>query len=400
MSVIAEHLSQVKASAVSIITAKTQQLEREGRTIIKLSAGEPDFGTPDHVKMAGVAAMAEGKTQYPPVQGVFELREAICRKLERDNDLEYTPEEIVVGCGCKQVLFNAFAATLNPGDEVILPTPYFISYPSMVNINRGVPVFIETRQENQFKLTPEELEKAITPKTKWLLINSPGNPSGCVYSEAEYEALAEVLRKYPHVWVLCDDIYEYLIYDQAKFYTLAQVAPDLKDRILVVNGVSKAYAMTGWRVGYGAGPVELIKTMFKLQSQSTSGTSIISQWASVTALDGDHRFVADNVQELKDRRDVVVSMMNDIEGLTCSSPEGAFYCYISCKEIIGKKTPGGKIIESDLDFSSFLLDECSVAVVHGEAFGLSPYFRISFATQMDLLKAGCEKIAQACRQLK
>ena len=400
MTIIASHLSQVKASAVSLITAKTQQLEREGKTIIKLSAGEPDFGTPDHVKMAGVAAIVEGKTQYPPVQGVFELREAVCRKLKRDNDLEYAPEEIVVGCGCKQVLYNAFAASLNPGDEVLLPTPYFISYPSMVDLNRGVTVFIETRQENKFKLTPEALKKAITPRTKWLLINSPGNPSGCVYNDAELKALAEVLRKHPHVWVLCDDIYEYLIYDQVKFYTLAQVAPDLRDRILVVNGVSKAYAMTGWRVGYGAGPRDLIKTMFKIQSQSTSGTCIISQWASVTALEGDHRFVADNVQDLKDRRDVVVSMMNDVEGLSCSSPEGAFYCYISCKEIIGKKTLQGRTISSDLDFSTFLLNEYGVAVVHGEAFGLSPYFRISFATKMNLLKAGCQKIAEACRQLK
>ncbi len=399
MTIIAEHLSQVSASAVSLITAKTQQLEREGKTIIKLSAGEPDFGTPDYIKVAGVKAIAEGKTQYPPVQGVFELRDAICSKLKRDNDITYSPEEIVVGCGCKQVIFNAMAATLNPGDEVLLPAPYFISYPNIVSLNRGVPVFINTRQENQFKLTAEDLERAITPSTKWLFINSPGNPSGAVYSDKEFKALAKVLIKHPHVWILCDDIYEYLIYDQAKFYTLAQIAPELKDRILVVNGMSKAYAMTGWRVGYGAGPKELIKTMFKIQSQSTSGTSIISQWASVAALEGDHRFVADNVQDLKQRRDVVVQMMNHVDGLSCSSPEGAFYCYISCKEIIGKKTLKGAVISSDLDFSTFLMDECGVAVVHGEAFGLSPYFRISFATKMELLKSGCQKIAEACRQL-
>ena len=400
MTIIADHLSRVKASAVSLITAKTQQLEREGKSIIKLSAGEPDFGTPDHVKMAGVAAIAEGKTQYPPVQGVFELRQAIIEKLKRDNRLDYSPDQIVVSCGCKQVLYNALAATLNPGDEVLLPTPYFISYPNMVSLNRGVPVFIKTRGENRFKLTPDDLEAAITPRTKWLFINSPGNPSGCVYTDTEFKALAEVLRRHPHVWILTDDIYEYLVYDQAVFYTLAQVAPDLKDRILLVNGVSKAYAMTGWRVGYGAGPAELIKTMFKIQSQSTSGTSIISQWASVTALEGDHRFVADNVQTLKQRRDLVVSRMNDVEGLSCSSPEGAFYCYISCKDLMGKKTPRGTILSSDLDFCNFLMDECGVAVVHGDAFGLSPYFRISFATKMEVLKTGCSKIAAACEQLK
>lgn len=399
MSIIADHLTRVKASAVSIITAKTQELERKGKTIIKLSAGEPDFGTPEHIKMAGVRAISEGKTQYPPVQGVFELREAICRKLKRDNELDYSADQILVSCGCKQVLYNAFAATLNPGDEVLLPTPYFISYPNMVSLNRGVPVFISTRQENKFKLTPEDLENAITPRTKWLLINSPGNPSGAVYSEQEYKALAQVLRKHTHVWILCDDIYEYLIYDQKKFHTLAQVAPDLQDRILVVNGMSKAYAMTGWRVGYGAGPGELIKTMFKIQSQSTSGTSIISQWASVTALEANHEFVADNVKELKQRRDVVVSMINDVDGLSCSSPEGAFYCYISCKDVIGKKTPNGKTLSSDLDFCNFLMDECGVAVVHGDAFGLSPYFRISFATKMELLQSGCQKIAEACKQL-
>lgn len=399
MSIIATHLTQVKASAISLITAKAQQLEREGRPVIKLSAGEPDFGTPDHIKMAGVKAIAEGKTQYPPVQGVFELRQAIVHKLQRDNGLEYSIDQILVSCGCKQVLYNALAATLNPGDEVLLPTPYWISYPNMVTLNRGVPVFISTREENQFKLTPDALEKAITPRTKWLFINSPGNPSGAVYNDGELEALARVLRKHPHVWVLCDDIYEYMVYDQAKFWTLAQVAPDLKDRTLVVNGLSKAYGMTGWRVGYGAGPQELIKTMFKIQSQSTSGTSTISQWASITALEGDHSFVAVNNQDLKKRRDLVVSMLNRVDGLSCISPEGAFYCYISCRGVIGKKTPKGATISSDLDFCTFLMDECGVAVVHGEAFGLSPYFRISFATQMDLLESGCRKIAEACSQL-
>lgn len=399
MTIIAQHLNQVKASAISLITERANQLEREGRTIIRLSAGEPDFGTPDHIKIAGVKAIAEGKTQYPPVQGVFELREAICRKLKRDNGITYTPERIIVGCGCKQILFNAMAATLNPGDEVLLPTPYWISYPNMVSINRGVPVFINTLEKNQFKLTPEDLENAITPRTKWLFINSPGNPSGAVYSDSELKALACVLREHPHVWVLSDDIYEFMVYDQAKFCTMAQVAPDMKERILVVNGLSKAYGMTGWRVGYGAGPLELIKTMFKIQSQSTSGTSIISQWAAITALDGDHTFINANNENLKLRRDAVVSMLSDVEGLSCTPPEGAFYCYVSCKGIIGKRTPKGQIIASDLDLSNFLMDECGVAVVHGEAFGLSPYFRISFATKLELLKSGCRMIAEALRQL-
>ena len=399
MTIIAQHLNQVKASAISLITERANQLEREGRTIIRLSAGEPDFGTPDHIKIAGVKAIAEGKTQYPPVQGVFELREAICRKLKRDNGITYTPERIIVGCGCKQILFNAMAATLNPGDEVLLPTPYWISYPNMVGINRGVPVFINTLEKNQFKLTPEDLENAITPRTKWLFINSPGNPSGAVYSDAELKALACVLREHPHVWVLSDDIYEFMVYDQAKFCTMAQVAPDMKERILVVNGLSKAYGMTGWRVGYGAGPLELIKTMFKIQSQSTSGTSIISQWAAITALDGDHTFINANNENLKLRRDVVVSMLSDVEGLSCTPPEGAFYCYVSCKGLMKKRTPKGQIIASDLDLSNFLMDECGVAVVHGEAFGLSPYFRISFATKLELLKSGCRMIAEALRQL-
>lgn len=399
MTILAQHLNQVKASAISLITERANQLEREGRTIIRLSAGEPDFGTPDHIKMAGVKAIAEGKTQYPPVQGVFELREAICRKLERDNGIIYTPERIVVGCGCKQILFNAMAATLNPGDEVLLPTPYWISYPNMVSINRGVPVFVNTLEKNQFKLTLGDLENAITPRTKWLFINSPGNPSGAVYSDVELKALACVLREHPHVWILCDDIYEFMVYDQAKFCTLAQAAPDMKERILVVNGLSKAYGMTGWRVGYGAGPRDLIKTMFKIQSQSTSGTSTISQWASITALEGDHAFIGVNNENLKLRRDLVVSMLNDVEGLSCTPPEGAFYCYISCKGIIGKRTPKGQVIASDLDFSNFLMDECGVAVVHGEAFGLSPYFRVSFATKLELLKSGCRMIAEACRQL-
>ena len=399
MTIIARHLTQVKPSAVSLVTAKASQLEREGREIIRLSAGEPDCGTPDYIKEAGKQAITDGKTQYPLVQGVMELREAICRKLQRDNELSYSPEQVLVSCGCKQVLFNAMAASLNPGDEVILPTPYWISYPSMVEINRGIPIFVETRQEDLFKLTPERLEAAITKRTKWVFINNPGNPSGAVYEKSELEALADVLRRHPHVWVLADDIYEYMVFNQARFYTFAQVAPDLKSRTLVVNGVSKAYAMTGWRVGYGAGPQELIKTMFKIQSQSTSGTSTISQWAAITALDGDQSFISEYNDVLVKRRDLVISIIDKIDGLSCRTPEGAFYCYVSCEGVIGKNTPQGNVISSDYDFSTYLMEECGVAVVHGEAFGLSPYFRISYATDIERLEVACKKIAEACSQL-
>ncbi len=399
MAITADHLNNVTTSAVTLVTAKARQLEREGFDIIRLSAGEPDCGTPEHIKLAGVAAIEAGKTQYPLVQGVMELREAICRKLLRDNRLSYTPEQILVSCGCKQTIFNAFAATLNPDDEVIIPTPYFPSYPSMIEINRGVPVFVKTEQKDRLKLTRSSLEQAITPRTKWLILNNPGNPSGAVYSREELVSLANVLKRHPQVWILSDDIYEFLIFGDAKFYSILEVAPELKERTLVVNGVSKAYAMTGWRVGYGAGPVELIKTMMKVQSQSTSGTSTISQWAAVEALDGDHGDVARYNDTLVKRRDLVVKMINGVDGLSCAAPDGAFYCYISCAGIIGKTTPSGKVISCDLDFSNFLMDECGVAVVHGEAFGLSPFFRISYATSIELLEKACRKIIEACEQL-
>ena len=400
MAITADHLNNVTTSAVTLVTAKARQLEREGHDIIRLSAGEPDCGTPEHIKSAGIAAITQGKTQYPLVQGVIELREAICRKLKRDNSLDYTADQILVSCGCKQTIFNAFAATINPGDEVIVPTPYFPSYPNMVEINRGIPVFVKTEQKMKLKLTPELLENAITPRTKWLILNNPGNPSGAVYTEKELSDLAVVLNKHPHVWILSDDIYEFLIFGKTRFHSILQVAPELKERTLVVNGVSKAYAMTGWRVGYGAGSLQLIKTMMKIQSQSTSGTSTISQWAAIEALDGDHSHVAKYNETLIKRRNLVVEIINSVDGLSCSVPEGAFYSYISCAGVIGKKTPKGHILNSDLDFSNFLMDECGVAVVHGEAFGLSPYFRISYATDIELLERACLKIANACELLK
>ena len=400
MTIVADHLLELKGSAVSRVTVRAKQLETEGRDIIPALCWRTGLGTPDHIKLAAIKAITEGKTQYPIIQGIPELREAICRKLKKDNELSYTPEEVIVSVGCKQVIFNAMVATLNPGDEVIVPTPYFVSYPSMIEINRGKPIFVSTRKEDHFKLTAEDLETAITPKTKWVFINNPGNPSGAVYTEQEFLALTEVFRRHPNVWILSDDIYEFMVFDEARFYSLLQIAPDLKERTLITNGVSKAYAMTGWRVGYGAGPEKLIKTMLKVQSQSTSGTCSISQWASVAALNSDQSCIEKYNEVLKKRRDLVVSIINNIEGLSCDSPKGAFYCYISCEDIIGKKTPNGDTIATDFDFSNFLMEECGVAVVHGEAFGLSPYFRISYATEIEKLKLACNKIAEACTLLR
>ncbi len=400
MAFIADYLENVKPSAISVVTALAMDLARQGRDIIRLSAGEPDFDTPDHIKQACVEALNQGKTKYPPVVGVYELREAICRKLKKDNDLDYQIDQVTVSAGAKQVLFNAFAATINPGDEVILPCPYWMSYPNMVRFNQGVPVAVPTTVESGFKMTAEALASKITPKTKWLVLNSPGNPSGSVYSEGELQAIADVLRRHPQVHILSDDIYEYMVYEDTRFVSIGQVAPDLLPRLLIVNGFSKAYAMTGWRLGYGAGPLELIKTMFKIQSQSTSGANTMAQWAGVTALEGDHGFVAKNNELFQKRRDLVVSKINKIKGLYCDKPAGAFYCYISCLGLIGKKTPMGDVIASDADFVKYLLNETGVAVVHGEPFGLSPFFRISFATSEQILEKACERITQACELLQ
>lgn len=400
MAILADYLDNVSPSAVSVVTALAMDLERQGRDIIRLSAGEPDFDTPAHIKSACTKALDEGKTKYPPVIGVQELREAICRKLSRDNGLSYQPENVIVSSGAKQVIFNALAATINPGDEVILPSPYWMSYPNMVRFNRGEPVVVKTSAEDGFKIKAQALNASIGPKTKWLILNSPGNPSGAVYTKKDLEGLAEVLRQHPHVFVMSDDIYEYLVYGDTEFATLAQVAPDLSNRILLVNGFSKTYSMTGWRVGYGAGPVELIKGMFKIQSQTTSGANTMAQWAAVAALEGDHSFIAKNNDIFQERRDLVVSKINQIEELSCPTPEGAFYCYISCHGVIGLKNPQGNVIESDADFVKFLLNETGVAVVHGEPFGLSPFFRISFATSLEKLNEACRRIAQACGNLK
>ena len=400
MSFIAEHVLRVKASEVSVVSAKALELERQGREIIRLSAGEPDFPTPDHIKMACIKALCEDKTKYPAVVGLLELREAICMKLKRDNSLDYSPNQTIVCTGGKQVLYNALTATLNPDDEVIMVAPYWMTYAGIVELSRAIPVFIPTCRENGFKPSAVDLEKAITPRTRWLMLNSPSNPSGAVYSVEELKALAEVLRRHPYVWILSDDIYEYLVYDGIKFQNLLNVAPDLKDRFLVVNGVSKAYSMTGWRVGYAAGPEQLIKAMFKIQSQSTSGANHLSQWAAVTALTGDHSFIARNNAEYEERRNLVVSLANQIDGLSCTAPQGAFYCFISCSAHMGKKAPDGTLISTDEDLVNYLLNNAGIATIPGTPFGMAPYIRVSFATSKSNIKTAFERIKEALGKLR
>ncbi|NGN41212.1 pyridoxal phosphate-dependent aminotransferase [Mesorhizobium sp. CGMCC 1.15528] len=392
MAFLADALSRVKPSATIAVTQKARELKNAGRDVIGLGAGEPDFDTPDNIKNAAIDAIRRGETKYPPVSGIAPLREAIANKFKRENNLDYKPEQTIVGTGGKQILFNAFMATLNPGDEVIIPRPYWVSYPEMVAICGGTSVFAETSIDNGFKLTAAELEKAITPKTKWLLMNSPSNPSGAAYTEAELRALADVLLKHPHVWTLTDDMYEHLTYGDFVFKTIAEVEPKLYDRTLTMNGVSKAYAMTGWRIGYAAGPVQLIKAMDMIQGQQTSGACTIAQWASVEALNGPQDFIAKNKAVFQARRDLVVSMLNQARGITCPSPEGAFYVYPSCAGLIGKKTQAGTVITDDAVFTSELLEAEGVAVVQGSAFGLGPNFRISYATSEALLEEACTRI--------
>ncbi|OPY87554.1 MAG: Aspartate aminotransferase [Syntrophaceae bacterium PtaU1.Bin231] len=400
MSILADHITKVKASEVSLVSARALELERQGRDIIRLSAGEPDFPTPDHIKIACIKALCDNKTKYPPVIGLPELREAVCLKLKRDNALDYSPEQVIVCTGCKQVLFNAMTATLNPGDEVILTAPYWMTYAGIVELSRAVPVFLPTRLQDGFKPSAEALEKAITPRTKWLFLNSPGNPSGAVFSAGELEAFAGVLRRHPQVWILSDDIYEFLVYDGIRFVSLLNVAPDLKDRFLVVNGLSKAYCMPGWRLGYGVGPAELIKAMFKVQSQSTSGATHFCQWAAVTALTGDHSFIASHNAEYAQRRDLVVAMANRIPGLNCRPPQGAFYCFIGCGDYVGRKAPGGAVISSDEDLVGYLLTAAGVAMVPGTPFGMAPYIRVSFATARPEIEKAFERIREALGLLR
>lgn len=392
MAFLADALSRVKPSATIAVTQKARDLKAKGRDVISLGAGEPDFDTPDNIKGAAVDAIKRGETKYTPVAGIAPLRAAIAAKFKRENNLDYTPEQTIVGTGGKQILFNAFMATLNPGDEVVIPRPYWVSYPEMVALCGGTPVFSETSIEQGFKLTGAALEKVITPTTKWLVMNSPSNPSGAAYTQAELREIADVLLKHPHVWVLTDDMYEHLTYGDFKYYTIAEVEPKLYDRTLTMNGVSKAYAMTGWRIGYAAGPLQLIKAMDMIQGQQTSGACSIAQWAAVEALNGPQDFIQKNKAVFQGRRDLVVSMLNQARGINCPTPEGAFYVYPSCADLLGKKTPGGKVIETDEDFVSELLEAEGVAVVHGSAFGLGPNFRISYAASEEMLEEACTRI--------
>ena len=399
MSVAARRMSRIKASPSIAISAKAMEMARAGHDVIALSAGEPDFDTPDNVKIAAMRAIIEGRTKYPPITGIPELREAICRKLERENGVSYAPGEVLVCSGGKQVIYNALTATLDPEDEVVVPAPFWVSYPDMVLLAGGTPVVVATDAADEFRLTAQGLEGAITAKTKWLILNNPGNPSGAFYPAEDLAGLAEVLRRHPQVWVLTDDIYEHIVYGGEPFSTMAQVAPDLRERTLTMNGFSKAYCMTGWRLGYGAGPKELIAAMTKIQSQTTSGASSISQWAGVEALEGDQTFIRNNVAVFEERRDLGVSILNQASGLSCNSPSGAFYLYVDCGGTIGKRTPAGGTIGNDGDFAKYLLDSEEVAVVHGEAFGLSPYFRISYALATDRLEEACMRIQRACASL-
>ncbi len=399
MSIIASRLNAIKPSPTIGVTQKANDLKAAGRDVIGLGAGEPDFDTPQNIKDAAKAAIDRGDTHYTSVSGTVELRQAIAAKFKRDNDLTYALNQLTVGCGGKQIIYNAIMATIDPGDEVVIPTPYWVSYSDIVLLAEGTPVFVECPLENGFKMQPEDLDKAITPKTKWLMLNSPSNPSGAAYSVSELKAITEVLKKHPHVWVMTDDIYEKIIYGDFEFATAAQVEPSLYDRTLTLNGVSKAYCMTGWRVGYAGGPVELIKAMDTIQSQSTTHTSSISQAASVEALNGTQDFIPQHNKVFQERRDLVVSMLNQATGLVCPNPEGAFYVYPSCAGLIGKKTPQGKTIATDEDFVTYLLEAEGVAVVQGAAFGLSPYFRISYATATEALEAACERIQRACAAL-
>ena len=400
MPFLADSLARVKPSATMAISDQARNLKAAGNDVISLSAGEPDFDTPDNIKAAAIKAIQDGDTKYTDVSGTPALKAAIAAKYKRDNGLDYGTDQIIISTGGKQVLYNALIATLNPGDEVVIPAPFWVSYPDMVHLAGGSPVIVDVTAETAFRMTAEALEAAITPKTKWLIFNSPSNPSGAAYSEAELKALTDVLMRHPHVWVMTDDMYEHLVYDDFTFATPAQVEPGLYDRTLTVNGVSKAYCMTGWRIGYAAGPAELIKAMSKVQSQSTSNPCSISQAAAVEALNGPQDFIAEHNKSFKERRDLVVSMLNQANGIDCLTPDGAFYVYPSCAGSIGKSTTAGKKIESDLDFATELLAAEGVAVVHGEAFGLSPHFRISYATSTEALEDACQRIQRFCGELK
>jgi aspartate aminotransferase len=399
MSFLAARLARIKPSATIAISAKAAAMKAAGKSVIALSFGEPDFDTPDNIKEAAIAAIRSGDTKYTAVDGTIKLKEAIVAKFKRENGLTYTTKQITVGTGGKQVLYNAFMATLSAGDEVVIPAPYWVSYPEMVLLADGTPVIVPCTQETGFKLKASDLQAAITPRTKWVLLNSPSNPSGAAYTRAELKAITDVLVKNPHVWVLTDDMYEHLVYDAFEFTTPVQIEPSLYDRTLTMNGVSKAYCMTGWRIGYAGGPEALIKAMGDVQSQSTSNPSSIGQAAAVEALNGTQSFIPEHNEIFKTRRDLVVQMLNDAPGLNCHTPEGAFYVYPSCAGLIGATTPTGALLNNDEDVAGYLLESQGVAIVHGAAFGLSPHFRVSYAASTELLVEACARIQKACAAL-
>jgi len=401
MAFLADRLSRIKPSATIAVTDKARALKAAGRDVIGLGAGEPDFDTPDNIKEAAIKAIREGKaSKYTAVDGIPELKAAIARKFQRENELTYKPSQIIVGTGGKQVLYNALVATINPGDEVIIPAPYWVSYPDMVLLAGGEPVAVPTTMESGFKMTAEALERAITPKTKWIIFNSPSNPTGAAYTRAELKSVTDVLARYPHVHVMSDDMYEHLVYDDFKFFSPAQLEPRLYERTLTVNGLSKAYCMTGWRIGYAGGPEPLIKAMAAIQSQSTSNPTAVAQWASVEALDGPQDFIAKHNKIFKERRDLCVSMLNQAKGIQCPKPEGAFYVYPSCAGAMGKTAPTGKKLVTDEDFVTELLEAEGVAVVQGTPFGVGPAFRISYATATDVLEEACTRIQRFCGNLQ
>jgi aspartate aminotransferase len=401
MDFLADRTRRIKPSATMAVTDKARALKAAGRDVIGLGAGEPDFDTPDNIKEAAIRAIRDGRAaKYTAVEGIPELKAAVSRKFKRENGLDYKPSQIIVGTGGKQVLFNAFLATLNPGDEVIIPAPYWVSYPEIVLIAGGEPIAVETRMADGFKMKPEALERAITPKTKWLLFNSPSNPTGAAYTRAELKGITDVLVRHPHVWVMSDDMYEHLVYDDFAFFSPAQLEPRLYERTLTVNGVSKTYCMTGWRIGYGGGPEPLIKTMAMLQSQSTSNPTAVSQWAAVEALNGPQDFIEKHNKIFKERRDLCVSMLNQANGIRCPKPEGAFYVYPSCADTMGKTAPTGRKLATDEDFVSELLEAEGVAVVQGTPFGVGPAFRISYATATTALEQACARIQRFCGNLK
>lgn len=399
MTFISDSLNRIKPSATMVITAKAAQLKREGKKVIGLSAGEPDFDTPDHVKAAAIDAIHKGYTKYTNVEGIPELRQAIIDKFKKDNGLSYSINDVIVGTGGKQILFNALVGSINKDDEVIIPAPYWVSYPDMTLLAGGKPVIISCTQETDFKLTAKELEQVITKKSKWLILNSPSNPTGSCYSRKELEEIADVVRKHKNLYVITDDIYEYIVYDNFEFFTFAQVAPDLKDRVLTVNGVSKSHCMTGWRIGYAVGPEILIKAMIKIQGQSTSNASSISQYAALAGISGSNDFLKPCLKAFDERRRFVVSKLNNIQGISCLLPKGAFYAYPNVSGLVGKKTNEGIILKNDTDIVEWLLETAEVAAVPGVAFGLEPFFRISYATSLDLLKEAMNRIEKAVLSL-